>query len=289
MTTQTNSTTGSSASDAGNNGTNDFTSNQAGAADISSFAARIPVPQLMGYSITNIQSWFTRLEAFFQINSFGRMNQDQRDLAKFNITVMYMDEKLHEQAYEIVRNPPEENRYTLLKETIISKFSDSPMARLEQLTTGIQLGDSKPSHILTQLQRTNVTSDMQLIKNLWLQRLPVSVRAVITCESKSNPNCSMDELGALADEILDSVRVNSIESVEATTQNNSIDAVSTNVSDRLSRIEQTLSSLKQQMKRSRSSTPPRSPSNHLICWYHKKFGARSRKCNKPCQFNATKN
>lgn len=259
------------------------------AADISKFAARVQVPKLQGYAITNIQAWFTRLEAFFSINSFGGMSQDQQDQIKFNITLMHMDEKLHEQAYEIVRNPPQVNRYELLKQTIISKFSASPMARLEQLTTGIQLGDSKPSHILTQLQRTEVTKDTQLIRNLWLQRLPVSVRAVIACVARSNPACSMDELGAIADEILDSVRVNSLESISSTKQTTvSIDAVSNDVSTRLSRIEQTLSRLQKEIKRS-PSPRRRTEGNNSICFYHEKFGSRARKCNQPCQFTVSKN
>lgn len=69
-------------------------------ADMYSFASRVQIPQLQGFSIGSIQAWFTRLEAFFQINSFGRMNPDQQDQIKFNIAIMYMDEKLHEQVFD---------------------------------------------------------------------------------------------------------------------------------------------------------------------------------------------
>lgn len=165
------------------------------------------------------------------------------------------------------------------------------MARLEQLITGIQLGDGKPSHMLALLQRTDVTNDMQLIKQLWIQRLPMSVRAVVACVAKSNPNYPLDELGAMADEIFDSTHNSSVESVTSPTNNNSaVDAVSNDISERISQIEKTLSSLQKDIKRSSSSSRRNnSPQNTSFCYFHKRFGNRARKCNPPCNFVVSKN
>lgn len=272
-------------------------------ADINSFAARVQVPQLNGFSLQSIESWFTRLEAFFRINNFGKMNLDQRDNAKFNIAVMYMDERLHEQAFDVVRNPPAKDKYETLRTTVLNKFSVSPIARLEQLTSGIQLGDNKPSHMLTQLQRTGVTTDKQLIKDFWLQKLPVSARAVITGVDKGNPDMSLEQLASIADEIIDVVRVNSVDVVSARdpnkhfqdSNNKPIDKKSS-IEDRIKRIEQTLSriELKSSNRRSRSrsrnnSTSRKSSSSHQgDCWYHKRFGDKAQKCDPPCNFSKAK-
>ncbi|XP_017485500.1 PREDICTED: uncharacterized protein LOC108374052 [Rhagoletis zephyria] len=274
-------------------------------ADVNSFAARVQIPQLNAFSLQGIESWFTRLEAFFRINNFGKLNQEQRDSTKFNIAVMYMDERLHEQAYDIVRNPPNKDKYETLRQTILNKFSVSPIARLEQLTSGIQLGDSKPSHMLTQLQRTGVTTDKQLIKDFWLQKLPVSARAVITGIDKGNTDMTLEQLASIADEIIDVVRANSTNAVtvrsqqEQTTPTTKLNGNSS-METRISRIERALSRIELSNRRRRSSRP-RSHSRsgetghssegmqQKNCWYHRRFGDKAQKCETPCNFKTAKN
>ncbi|XP_036334837.1 uncharacterized protein LOC118745494 [Rhagoletis pomonella] len=280
---------------------------------VDSLAMRVPVPTLHGHSINNIESWFTRLEAYFSIIGFGKMNADQRDQAKFNIAVMHMDERLHEQTFEFIRNPPEKCQYDALRQAIFARFPTSPMARLEQLTSGIQLGDNKPSFLLTQLQRTDVTRDQQLIKDFWIQRLPVSARAVIAGVTIANPEMTVEQLASTADEIVDAVRVNSVDAVSSyepqypnlkkpqttsLTSNNG-----TSLDDRVSQMERTLARIEKKLSstnpnRSRSVTrrQDHSSSSHRsqfqqrnneqqICWYHKKFNAQAKKCNSPCSFS----
>lgn len=283
------------------------------------YASKVQVPKLQGYSATSIESWFLRLDAYFRIQGLGKLNQDQRDLTKFNITVMYMDEKLHEQAYDVVKFPPETKRYETLKETILARFSATPAARLEQLTSGIQLGDSKPSHLLTQLQRTNATSDKQLIRDLWLQRLPATARAVVAGIAKSNPAMPLEQLASTADEIIDTVRCGSAEPVSITAVAqpgssqqtseplSSLQAVAASIASpleslanelrkSLARIEAKLASTsdgrgrsQQRYQRGRSSTPHRSQSRGNasgVCWYHRTFKDRATKCEQPCTYAA---
>lgn len=281
-----------------------------GEIDSSSFASRVQIPKINGYSVNNIESWFTRLEAFFRIQNFGKMNQKRRDAEKFNMTIMHLDEKLYEQAFEIIRNPPEENLYDTLKQTIISKFSASSISRLEQLTSGIQLGDNKPSHMLTQLQRTDVTRDKQIIKDFWIQRLPVAARAVIAGVDKSSPNMTLEELAIIADEIVDTVRVNNIESIGNTVSPNAnISAMATNQNnDRISMLEKIIARIENKLdnpnhngrsrnrqRENRDKTPHRSksrnnyvPANNGKCWYHSNYGDLARKCTAPCTFITNK-
>ncbi|XP_036334785.1 uncharacterized protein LOC118745440 [Rhagoletis pomonella] len=184
----------------------------------------------------------------------------------------------------------------------------SPIARLEQLTFGIQLGDNKPSHMLTQLQRTGVTTDKRLIKDFWLQKLPVSARAVIAGVDKCNPNMSLEQQASIADEIIDVVRVSSVDVVSArdpnkhsqqNVNNNPIDQKSS-IEERIKRIEHTLSRIelkanqdsnrRSRSRRRNNSTPRRSSSSyHGDCWYHKRFGDKAQKCDPPCNFSAEKN
>lgn len=74
---------------------------------VSKISARPAQPQLQGYSIHNIESWFRRMESYFSIVGFSSIsNSKRRDQAKFDHIVICMDEKLFEQAYEVINNPP---------------------------------------------------------------------------------------------------------------------------------------------------------------------------------------
>ncbi|XP_036345389.1 uncharacterized protein LOC118754604 [Rhagoletis pomonella] len=204
---------------------------------------------------------------------------------------MYMNERLHGQAYNIVRNPPNKDKYETLRQAILNKFSVSPITRLEQLISGIQLGDRKSSHMLTQLQRTGVTTDKQLIKDCWLQKLPVSARAVITGIDKANTDITLEELESIADEIMDVVRANSTNAVtvrseqEQTTPTTKLNGNSS-METGMSRIERALARIKLSNRRRRSSRP-RSHSRtgetghssegmpQKNCWYHRRFGDKA--------------
>ena len=52
-------------------------------------------------------------------------------------------------------NPPEENPYDVLKETIIKRTTLSEQRHLQQLLSAEDLGDQKPIHLLRQRQPLN--------------------------------------------------------------------------------------------------------------------------------------
>jgi len=69
----------------------------------------------------------------------------------------------------LVNNPPQTNPYSTLKQAILSKFTESEMMRLDRLATGIQLGDGRPIHLLSQLQQTNATNDESIVRRYWIK------------------------------------------------------------------------------------------------------------------------
>lgn len=194
------------------------------------------------------------------------------------------------------------------------------MSRLEQLASGIQLGDDKPSHMLSRLQRTNATTDKSLLRDFWLKRLPQQARLVLTGVEKSRPNgLSLEELAVIADDIMESLNASStIDTSIAAIGNDQhsselqINAISSPFVDRIKGLEKDMANLKSTLSRiesklgqsssrhsrsqsrsdnrsrQRSNTPAKNQSkdNFSTCWFHYKFGNKANKCESPCDFNS---
>lgn len=108
----------------------------------------------------NVESWFMKVDAWFDFH--GMSIRKERE--KYTAIIAHGDDEILSQVYDLVRTIPAEHPYTTIKTAIIERFSESSMARLEKLSTGIQLGDLKPSHLLTQLQRTEATTVESIVR-----------------------------------------------------------------------------------------------------------------------------
>ncbi|GBM51552.1 hypothetical protein AVEN_79965-1 [Araneus ventricosus] len=103
------------------------------------------------------------------------------DSTKYHALVSALDSRILSQARDIVLAPPRDNAYTALKERIISLFSQSERARLRQLLQDLHLGDLRPSQLLSQMK--NLAGDKtsaELLRTLWLQRLPIRMQQILS-------------------------------------------------------------------------------------------------------------
>lgn len=248
------------------------------------YSSKVQIPQLQGYSSNNIESWFIRLEAFFKLQNVTN------DGEQFSITIIHLDERLYDESFEIINNPPLNNKFKSLKDVILSKFSTSSISRLEQLASGIKLGDSKPSHLLSKLQRTNVTQDNNIIRDFWLQRLPSTARAVLAGMIRSKPDISFTELSLVADEIVDSIK-NGNNNVSEISEEPEVNAIRTTgpVNDRLSKLEESISRIEKSLKtlsNVKQQNTQQNSNTSTLCWYHFKFGNNAKQCRQPCTFHS---
>lgn len=275
---------------------------------INSVFGKLPFPKLN--SKFNIESWFIKVDAWFELNGFGVRKENE----KFTAIVAHAEDYVLDQVFDLVRTRPSTEPYTTLKKAIIDKFSESAMARLDKLTSGIQLGDGKPSHLLSQLQRTNATSDESIVRRYWIKRLPPAARAVIVGMLEAQPNTPLNQLAITADAVLDSLaETTSIASVTSDSNiHSNINAVSS-IDSRVDKLEKRIdtqeTTLQQinsklgqllandrsrqrdrsQSQSNRSNTPQRSTTNEQqqqskSCWFHRKYGSQARKCLSPCDF-----
>nr|XP_036677636.1 uncharacterized protein LOC118878720 isoform X2 [Drosophila suzukii] len=183
------------------------------------------------------------------------------------------------------------------------------MVRFDTLATGIQLGDGRPSHLLSQLQQTNATNDESVERRYWIKRLPTPARAVIVGLLESSPNTTLAQLATSAYAVIDSLNYEtsdymcavSQQSTHQASQKDPITQLGKRLDDNdkiLQQINNKLSHLlgttNHQRGRSynrspsnnslRSNTPSRDNSNPQFCWYHNKYADSAQRCIQPWSF-----
>ncbi|BHF58122.1 hypothetical protein SprV_0100107100 [Sparganum proliferum] len=103
---------------------------------------------------------------------------------------------------DIIDCPPTEAPYTALKEALISRISLSTQKRLQRLISEEDLGDRKPTQFLRRLEQLadGQKLDATMFKQLFLQRLPPSVQAIL---APNIPSSTVQTLAETADRILE--------------------------------------------------------------------------------------
>ncbi|XP_064537393.1 uncharacterized protein LOC135427724 [Drosophila montana] len=188
------------------------------------------------------------------------------------------------------------------------------MTRLDKLATGIQLGDGRPTHLLSQLQQTNANNDESVVRRYWIKRLPPAARAVIAGILETSPNTTLSQLATAADAVMDTLSYTSCDNVAVLSRNNT--ATEHQMDNRISTIEKRLdaqdimfqkintklgqllnsnnnngnrrtrSRNRLQTNRSNAQAIAQADSNQN-CWYHNKYGCSAQHCIAPCSFNRT--
>lgn len=251
---------------------------------IDALTSKISVPTLCK---DQIETWFIQLECWFSLYKISA------DKVKFNTVVAAMDTKTLTQVFSAVQSPPEENKYNNLKNQIIAAYSDSAQQRFQKLLSGIQLGDKRPSHLLNEFKKVGGDMPSELLKNLWISRLPTQAKTILSASS-----ATIEELARIADAVVDSITFStaSISEVNLASPNN----VAEQHSEDFPSLQRQIMELQKKfefLSKNRSRSNPRDTKNSRkrdktpskkseICWYHQKFGNSAHKCIKPCNFSS---
>ncbi|XP_054711139.1 uncharacterized protein LOC129220734 [Uloborus diversus] len=239
---------------------------------------------------SNPQLWFLRLEAQFTLANITN------EITKFNHVVAAVDADILTSVSDIIVNPPKEKPYETLKQRLINSHSESEESKIHTLWQGVELGDSRPSHLLARMR--NLAGDSvgeALLKSLWLTRLPSTTRSIVGALSEE-----LSKLAAVADKIHDlavTPEINATYSVPQP-QNSPLEA---KIADLIRQVSELAAVVHERGRsrdrrynynwrnnsrsRSRNFRNRNDGSNeHKYCWYHYKCGEKSTKCVQPCQF-----
>lgn len=182
-----------------------------------------------------------------------------------------------------------DGHYDRLKQALIAIYAETATEKVRKLISNADIGDRKPSQFLHYMQSlTDESVNDDFIKKLWIQRLPPTLRAIL---STSRDN--LETLAKMADsmwEVTDRFTISSVKREEDTLEK--ISKKLDDLSERLSLIENG------NRKSRRDATPHRRASTsksqardnddnkHDKCWYHYKYGEKATKCRSPCKFKS---
>lgn len=262
--------------------------NDNGQMAINMIGSKVPFPSMQ--KVGQIELWFAQMQSWFELNRVTS------DATKYNMVVANLRHDVLEQVEEIVRHPPAQDKFETIKAAIILRFADSERTRVHKLVSGITLGDKKPSTLLQELRRANVSNDETLLKTLWLARLPATAQTSISIAQGN-----LTEVAALADVVVETLRLNNVGFGINQIEHKSAEQIKDDRIDELMKMVAELRADRQVRGRSQSrsrntgASRGRTPAREYeMCWYHFKFGANAKKCGlnnnppKSCNFE-TKN
>ncbi|CAB0033710.1 unnamed protein product [Trichogramma brassicae] len=152
--------------------------------------------------------WFAQAEAQFALADITV------ELTKYYHVISQLDVRAASEVEDIISSPPGEFPYTNLRQRLIERLSTSEEHRVRQLLHDEELGDRKPSQFLRHLKSLAAPAVVQpnLLRHLWLRRLPTHVQTVLT----ARPELSLEQLSDLADKI---VEISPVPSIRAVAEN----------------------------------------------------------------------
>ncbi|XP_050310831.1 uncharacterized protein LOC126746570 [Anthonomus grandis grandis] len=239
-------------------------------ADDSSIIARVGI-KAPEFWRTELELWFLRLEAQF------RQAKITADNCKFDHTVASLNSEVLSEVADLLRNPTTGRAYEALKARLLDRYGIGPDERIHRLME-MTLGDLKPTQLIHKMQALALGSiSAQVLKNLWLDRLPPQVRGVI-----SILDGDMEELAKKADSYMRSVSFPVMPISEGPALDRTVAALSDQVSALSKKVAANEQTQQVQQVKASNSSP-----THSLCYYHQRFGALAKKCRPPC--TVTKN
>ena len=229
--------------------------------------------------------WFAQVEA--QFTTRGIVSQKTR----FDYVVSSLSPEFATEVRDLLLKPPSDDPYDVLKTQLIKRTAASEQRKLQQLLSGEELGDRKPTQLLRRMRqllgdKLGSSDDANsFLRELFMQRLPTNVRVVL---ASTDPSMDLDKLADMADKVLE-VATPSIAAISDPHPDNSkvhkLREEVAHLADLVSSL--TTRSRRRSTSRSRRRAVSPSPTNTSqdsspFCWYHAKFGGNALKCRDPC-------
>lgn len=257
---------------------------------VANFADRRPAVHRVAVKLPPFWSdkpklWFSQADSQFTLSDITN------EVTKFHYVVSQLDARIALEIEDVIENPPPLNPYTFLRTKLIDRLSASEEQRVRQLISEEELGDRKPSQFLRHLRSLAGSAIVQdnLLRQLWLKRLPSNVQAILATQSE----LQLDNIAELADKIVEVSPSTPTFAVNAALSDKSIESNLLNTIADLQKQVAELSAFRScphhsrsssNSSRRRSKSQNRSNSNQQICWYHKKFQDKAKKCISPCNY-----
>ena len=238
-----------------------------------------------------IRIWFCMLESFFTL---ANITGDDLKFA-FVVTNVHIG-KAAEMIEPILLDPPAENRYEKVKETLLQFEDDEREREVRDTLAREKQGDSTPSEFLSRLRKLAPQASVMLLRDIWLSNFP---KPLVTLISKRTDNFKdLDYLSELADDIHKCVKHMKTEEEKTDSKSADLEAkveeLSENVASLKVKLHETEVMLNKCRQVAKNALFPRVhvpgffrpivskiQKDHM-CFYHSLFGDKARKCQGRC-------
>ena len=252
-------------------------------------SAAVKQVQLPPFSTIDAPTWFRRAEVQF------RLKRVTNATTRADHVLAALPDEIFPRISEWLEcNGDDAIEYADLKAYLLQRFTPSPATRVTQLLQLAQqpLGDQKPSDAFREMRamaRLTPAADgtprqLDLLRALWLLRLPESIRAAIPNAEEIDE----DDLQVKADHLADALTASSrrIHAVPPDTflpsqDNDDVAAVQRPPL----RARQSLPQKHDPLPRSKQRLgAPKTYFTDQLCFYHARFGSKARNCQPGCSW-----
>ncbi|CAH8551251.1 unnamed protein product [Dicrocoelium dendriticum] len=238
---------------------------------------------LPNFDISNPRVWFIQVEATFRCRKITSQS------SMFSYVVSRLPVSIASEVIDILDPMPVESPYDKLKAAILKRTTASDEARLQQLLSGVELGDRTPSQLLRHMRSLVGSSklDDSILRQLWTKCLPANITAILSVLSD---DITLEKLAEAADKTHECFFKSTLNHLtESTTASSSPSTTLDSINDRISRLELSMSAIRRERTTSRRSPrdPRRSTSRsrqRSYCYFHRRFGKSARNCRPGCKY-----
>lgn len=236
------------------------------------------------------RAWFIQFEA---VVDPLKTSDDQ----KWRYVLQQLQSQDLQHLTDILYHPPEKDKYAALKNRLLAVYDKSDVRNFQQLISGLELGDQKPSQLLRKMRElgTGMITEEGL-KIEWLNHLPAQVRVVLSINTES----ALDTLSAMADKMVEYTGSTAVNEVSrngpSATQLDvfalQIEKLTLEVAELRERSRDPNArrqyyryparSRSQSRPRRRDTTPKPGREDTWECKYHYRFGDKAKRCESPC-------
>ena len=141
--------------------------------------------------------WFAQVEAQFSTRGISAQR------TKYDYVVASLSPEFAAEVRNLILDVPD-RPYDTLKRALIERTCPPQQRRLQRLLHSTELGDRKPSQLLHHMRQlledVVADADRPLLRELFLQRLPTTVRMVL---ASTATDTSLEAIAQLADRVMD--------------------------------------------------------------------------------------
>ncbi|CAL9683125.1 unnamed protein product [Knipowitschia caucasica] len=220
------------------------------------FAAMVKLPEFWTH---DPEPWFQHVEAQFQLRGITT------DITRYYHIVAALDSATTRRMMGLLRDPPHEGKYEALKRGLLQLYQLSDMERADRLLSLSGLGDCKPSELMENMLALLGSGDSSFIfTHLFLRQLPPPVRTALATSDLVRTK-DYRRLAEEADKLLLASRQFSVHAL-----------VPPDACEEDACVHVTAVTDRQDKKGS-------------LCFYHRRFGTKARRCIPPCSFQQSGN